>query len=546
MSLDRTGPNDARRLHGPWFLRRIGAIVDLVEGRTPRLEPRWHRLADGRVACLLLAGFSLVFLTIGLGSFPVQVWDEARLAVSAVEMHLTGPSLVTTYDFSPDHWSVKPPLAIWLMTVMMSIFGPTELAVRLPSAIAAAATIGLIAYFCWWATRSVAWSLLAGLLLLGSPVFSGVHAGTTGDYDAPLTLFTTAYLVLLFFLVHRTKPRFTKLLLAFLCISAAVLTKSIAGVIPGVGLVAYLLLVSRWKRILTARYVLAGVVGTLPIAAYYYFREQIEPGYWALVGQNELLGRYASSLEGHDHPFYWYLAYLMPPYFTGGVLLPALPYAWRVARGRCRLALIFSTVAASTIVVVYSIAATKLSWYIVPALPWLSVSATLAARAAFRKLGSVGSDWQRFARYALLLVAAVSLGMSATARIRRFIPTITPPRDMYGALMNRLYDRGARSIHILDSGAADTVPSAQYNPQLRFYILTWSRKGLKVDLLPYARYWGEQGLNAGLLGEIGADGSGHLVATCSPGMRASLAAVEDANVVLDDGKCVAIELGSER
>jgi hypothetical protein len=33
------------------------------------------------------------------GSYPIVIRDESRLAVNAIEMFLTGPGLVTTYNF---------------------------------------------------------------------------------------------------------------------------------------------------------------------------------------------------------------------------------------------------------------------------------------------------------------------------------------------------------------------------------------------------------------------------------------------------------------
>jgi hypothetical protein len=70
---------------------------------------------------------------IDLRPVPIVLWDESRLAVNALEMHLRGLSLVTTYEFSPDLWNTKPPLLIWLMQPGMAAFGPSEWTVRLPS-----------------------------------------------------------------------------------------------------------------------------------------------------------------------------------------------------------------------------------------------------------------------------------------------------------------------------------------------------------------------------------------------------------------------------
>ena len=67
-----------------------------------------------------------VFLFADLGRFPLVLWDESRLAVSALEMSVRGLSIVTTYNFAPDLWSTKPPLQIWFMAITLRIVSNPE------------------------------------------------------------------------------------------------------------------------------------------------------------------------------------------------------------------------------------------------------------------------------------------------------------------------------------------------------------------------------------------------------------------------------------
>ncbi len=41
-----------------------------------------------------------------LDDAPVQLWDESRLAMSALEMSQTGDLLVPSFQHSPDMWSL--------------------------------------------------------------------------------------------------------------------------------------------------------------------------------------------------------------------------------------------------------------------------------------------------------------------------------------------------------------------------------------------------------------------------------------------------------
>ena len=131
-----------------------------------------------------------------------MLWDESRLAVNALEMSLTGPSIVTTFGFVPDLWNTKPPLLIWLMALSLQLIPNPELALRTPSAIAALLTLLITCAFTWRVTRSPVVALLAGMLLVCSRGFYSSHAARTGDYEALLVLFTTSYVAVLYFLVR--------------------------------------------------------------------------------------------------------------------------------------------------------------------------------------------------------------------------------------------------------------------------------------------------------------------------------------------------------
>jgi 4-amino-4-deoxy-L-arabinose transferase-like glycosyltransferase len=77
----------------------------------------------------------------------MQVWDEIRLANNTIEMVDTGNLLVTRYDGKPEVWNTKPPLQIWLEALSVKVLGIQSLAFRLPSALAALATVLLLFRF---------------------------------------------------------------------------------------------------------------------------------------------------------------------------------------------------------------------------------------------------------------------------------------------------------------------------------------------------------------------------------------------------------------
>src|SRR5713226_1112871 len=70
-----------------------------------------------------------------LGGTPLLDPDEPVYGQIAREMVRTGQWLTPHLGGRP--WFDKPPLFYWAEAASMAVFGPTELAVRLPSALAA-------------------------------------------------------------------------------------------------------------------------------------------------------------------------------------------------------------------------------------------------------------------------------------------------------------------------------------------------------------------------------------------------------------------------
>jgi 4-amino-4-deoxy-L-arabinose transferase-like glycosyltransferase len=129
-----------------------------------------------------------------LGRDPLGVWDESRHALSALEQTQGGNPLVTRYEGRPDLWNTKPPLMVWLQTATMMVLGQDELAVRLPSAIAALLTALVLIAFAVFVLERPRVGLFAALLLaLSEGYVVAPHVARSGDVDALFTLWTTIY-----------------------------------------------------------------------------------------------------------------------------------------------------------------------------------------------------------------------------------------------------------------------------------------------------------------------------------------------------------------
>ncbi len=454
--------------------------------------------------------FAVIFLSWDIASRPIALWDESRLAVNALEMSQHGYSLITTYGFRPDLWNTKPPLLIWLMAGSIRLFGPQEWAIRAPSLLAGLATLVLVMRFSWRLTRSVGVAGTATLTLLLSLGFFGNHAAVSGDYDALLTLFTTGYVLLLFETLSQRRPNPGWVIACGLLVAGACLTKGIAGLVPGAGILTYVLARGRWPRLFeTPWYVLAGAIAVAVAGGFYALREIAAHGYLAAVFYNEIDARYLRGLHGHVRSPFYYLGVLCRAFAFGpAFVLPFVAATTPWKRTKSAAFLVYANHVSLMLILVYSLGRTRIFWYLMPLYPVLSISFAISARHVVDLLGRRGSSLLRrpiVGRFAMLDgivgLAAAAAAFSALIYDVELPVGMNLPQGRYGQVFAQLQSQGLSHIRTLDSG----VPNDDlhgYTPQLRFYSLAWGGRGL--DIAP------------GDLAMLAAGARGAVLVTCDP------------------------------
>jgi len=363
------------------------------------------------ITCLQIAMaaiFILYALFYKLGNLPYRIWDESRLITSAYEMQKGGSLIVTTINGAPDMWNTKPPLMIWAQAASIKLLGLSEFSSRFPAAFCALLTILLVAYFIRYVTKNNWASLLSVIVLSTSVGFIGFHCARNGDYDSMLTFFTTAYLVCLFMYTEHDGPKRNRyLLLFFVFLTGAVLTKGIAGMLFAPVLALYIIFRKQLISTLTNKYF---YVGTLAFAAcivgYYLLREHYNPGYLQAVYENELGGRFSTVNEGHEGPWHFYWDAIRWRSFGEWywVLPSAIVALFFMGSNIKRRAMAFSLFAAILFIVIISSSATKLEWYSMPAYPLFAIVAGLL----FNQLANVAALLPKINRtWAIVLLITI-------------------------------------------------------------------------------------------------------------------------------------------
>ncbi|RSK49601.1 ArnT family glycosyltransferase [Hymenobacter rigui] len=347
------------------------------------VPPVWQRVLP-LTLLLALAYFPLFWQ---LGSFPVQQWDESRTALDALGMLVHHDWIVARYDGQPDLWNCKPPLWLWTLAGSIRGLGPSEVGLRLPAALSALATVGLVYLAAARWLRSRLAGLLAGLVLLTAPGYVSFHVARTADFDAFLTLWTTLGAFSWVAFLRSGRARWAWLTGG--AFGLAILTKGIAGAMFGPGLLLAAWSTGSLHRLRRPAPWLAAGLALALAGCWYLVREAAAPGYLEAVWQYEVGGPAAHELEGNDGPFEFYLSLLANWQFALWLLSALLGVAlgWWQPRGSAGwwLGRTLGVVSGSFLLVI-SLAQTKLVWYDAPVFPLLALLATSGIVAALRLL----------------------------------------------------------------------------------------------------------------------------------------------------------------
>lgn len=424
---------------------------------------------------LLPALYLLFFFR--LGAPVLHLWDEGRLAINAAELLESDDWLVLRYQGQPDLWNTKPPLMVWLQAISLQLFGYGTFAVRLPSALAAAGTAGLLYWFGSRAVGSRLVGLAAALILATSPGFNGLHVARTGDYDSLLALCLTGTGLFWYRYLHTAKPRYG--LAAGLWLALALLTKSAAALLllPGLLLYPVLTPAARWPLRQVRTYAVA-LLAFVPLATYYVAREIAGPGYLSAVWFNDWYGRFAQHIVKVQYPWWIYMQRLLFPGLLGWVLLlPGGAYlalarntTGRHQSGR-RAAARYVGICAGVFLVIITVARTRLPWYSAPAYPLLALLCALALERAARWLAGYYSG--RWIAWGLCGLGLAQAAVLLAHEWQRPVAELQDPDLRFDYMLPLLPPPPALPI------AFTILEETTYSSPLEFQLLILRQKGFR-------------------------------------------------------------------
>jgi 4-amino-4-deoxy-L-arabinose transferase-like glycosyltransferase len=346
----------------------------------------------------------------GLGSPPLWEPDEGRYAEVAREMLESGDLLTPRNNYV--RYFEKPPLVYWLTAAAMRALGATELAARLPAALATIAQALIVAMLAE-AMFGARLGLIAGLAFASTPLIIGFARFAT--LDPPLALFVTAALAA--FYRAACAPRFDRGAgRSWFCASAALLALGtlakgpVALVLGGGAALTWLIWERRTPDVRTMPWLAASALYLAIAAPWFIAVSARNPEFLSFFFIREHLLRFHESAE-HVRPLLFFV-----PIVVGGMFPWSFfaPLGWLGLRASAagdpaaRSAFRFLLAWFLFVFVFFSLPQSKLGGYILPAIP----PAAIICACGVARLADLAAD---SARRVLAYFAATNFAAAAIA-----------------------------------------------------------------------------------------------------------------------------------
>jgi 4-amino-4-deoxy-L-arabinose transferase-like glycosyltransferase len=318
--------------------------------------------------CLLLAGFCAFLFFFGLAHFGLVGADEPRYAQIAREMLARHDWITPTLDGKP--WLEKPALYYWQAMLAYRMFGVSDWAARVPSAIDATLMV-LAVYF--FLRRFRPGFELDGALMTAS--LAGVIGfARASSMDMPLTAAFTVALLAWFAWYESGSKRF--LALFYACLGLGMLAKGPVAPVLAAIVIAVFSLAIRNAAVIARTLWVPGITLFLAVVLPWYVAVQVRnPEFFRVFILEHNLARFRTNLYHHTEPLWYFVPVLLLgliPWtmFVVAAAMEAAQTWWqrRIVPGTESLN-IFLVIWILIPVIFFSMSQSKLPGYILPALP---------------------------------------------------------------------------------------------------------------------------------------------------------------------------------
>ncbi len=368
-----------------------------------------------RTDALLLAGFCAFLFLYGLGQFGLIGADEPRYAQVSREMLARHDWVTPVLGGHP--WLEKPPLYYWQAMLAFAVFGVSDWAARLPSALDASLLVLAIYFFLRRFRRG--FELDGALITAASAGVIGYARAASMD----MALTATFAAGMLGWWAWRESEKKIYLAVFYGFMALAMLAKGPVAPFLAAMVIIFYAVALREPRLVLKTFWLPGIVLFSALALPWYFAVQARnPEFFRVFILEHNLARFSQDLYHHREPFWYYLPVtalgLVPWTVFVSVAWSRTVRRWWAERhapaaGNGDLETQFNVFAASWLIVpviFFSISQSKLPGYILPAIP---AGALLLAEYLRRHLRQADAQAPRVVvvLHALLAAAPIVSGL---------------------------------------------------------------------------------------------------------------------------------------
>ena len=314
-----------------------------------------------------------------------HIVDESYHAKATQEMLLDG------HFFRPTAFGVqynnKPPFKMWLSTIPVYLFGQSNFSYRFIDAVCGGLTVLLLYLFSLKMFQSGACGVLAGALLLGCESYIFNHGVRTATQDSMLVFLVTLAMYASWIFITEEPHARRSSIVGGSAIGLAVLTKNIVGFLPFVILLPYLLVSGKIPLLLNKqrKNLLITITLALIIPATYLLPRCIESlHFFKKFFGFEIVSRAFRGFHNTGKPFFYLEGLFLdrlavpPEMLIPAICLAIFWFYYRTVKdesgvSRRDLRFLFLLSWAITPVILFSLAKSKLPWYLSPAFPGMSL-----------------------------------------------------------------------------------------------------------------------------------------------------------------------------
>ena len=372
------------------------------------------------ITLLIVLVFGFIIFIFGLGSTGLVDETPPLFAAAARAMSESGDWLTPKVNgiFRFD----KPPLIYWLMGFFYSL-PKNEIwdslgtySARLPSALGSLFLMLMIGdtLFCWPQKRDSQFlsPIVASLGFALSPLI--IIWSRTAVSDALLT--GTLGISLLLFWRRMASENNDQCISAWIFLGFAILTKGpVAFVLATLTITSFLFIQKDWRCLLSKIHLRKGLFITILISVPWYILELIKEGkpFWENFFGYHNFQRFTSVVNNHSEPF-WFFLYIMilaslpfTPFLFHGIF-EAFKDFLKSSKENCNVTetlYTYSLCWLTSVLIFFSISATKLPSYWLPAVP----AAAILISNSFISLKNTNKSYLYLCIFSILILFGVSI-----------------------------------------------------------------------------------------------------------------------------------------